>query len=53
MISALLLAGLSWAAVSVQVLQQLVQVWVLVRLVVALWTLLLVSPRLLVRSRRT
>ena len=27
----------SWAAVSVQVLQQLVLVWVLVRLAVALW----------------
>ena len=40
-------------AVSVQVLQQLVQVWVLVRLVVALWTLLLVSQKLLVRSRQT
>ena len=42
-----------WAAVSVQVLQQLVQVWVLVRLVAALWTLSLVSQRLLVRSRPT
>jgi len=52
MISALFL-GLSWAAVSVQVLQQLVQVWVLVRLVVALWTLLLASQRLLVRFRPT
>ena len=51
MISALFLA--SWAAVSVQVLQQLVQVWVLVRLVAALWTLSLVSQRLLVRSRPT
>ena len=43
----------SWAAVSVQVLQQLVQVWVLVRLVVAPWTLSLVSQRLLVRFRPT
>ena len=51
MISALF--WLSWAAVSVQVLQQLVQVWVLVRLVAAPWTLSPVSPRLLVRSRRT
>ena len=34
-------------------IQQLVQVWVLVRLVVALWTLLLASQRLLVRFRPT
>ena len=48
MISALFLAeGLA------QLLQQLVQVWVLVRLVAALWTLSLVSQRLLVRSRQT
>ena len=46
-------AGIGWAAVSVQVLQQLVQVWVLVRLVAALWTLSLVSQRLLVKSRQT
>ena len=50
MISALFLAeGLA----PVQVLQQLVQVWVLVRLVAALWTLSLVSQRLLVKSRQT
>ena len=36
-----------------KVLQQLVQVWVLVKLVAVLWTLLPVSPRLLVRFRQT
>ena len=50
MISALFLAeGLA----QLGLLQQLVQVWVLVRLVAALWTLSLVSQRLLVRSRQT
>ena len=63
MISALLLAAEGLAQLGCGIgagiatigagLGQLVQVWVLVRLVVALWTLLLVSPRLLVRSRRT
>ena len=58
MISALFLAaeGLAQLGCGIGagiVLQQLVQVWVLVRSVAALWTLSLVSPRLLVRFRRT
>ena len=46
-------AGLGIGKIGGSAMDAIVQVWVLVRLVAALWTLSLVSQRLLVKSRLT